>query len=54
MDIGSFKSANSRINIVKKENNFRMIVKIIEMGDIFLLCLRRALNVNYRKGGNGV
>ena len=43
MDIGSCKSANSRINIVKR-NNFRIIVKIIEMG-IFSY-----LNVNYRKG----
>ena len=32
MDIGSCKSANSRINIVKKKNNFRIIVLIIEMG----------------------
>ena len=31
MDIGSCKSANSRINIVKKKNNFRTIVKTIEM-----------------------
>ena len=28
---GRCKSANSRINIVKKKNNFRMSVKIIEM-----------------------
>ena len=32
MDIGSCKSAYNRINIVKKKNNFRIIVKIVEMG----------------------
>ena len=32
MDIGSCKSVYSGINIVKKKNNFKIIVKIIEMG----------------------
>ena len=32
MNIGSCKSAYNRVNIVKKKNNFRIIVKNIEMG----------------------
>ena len=40
MDIGSCKSAYNMINIVKKKNNFRIIVKIIEMRIFFLFCLK--------------
>ena len=37
MDIGSYKSAYNRINIVKMKNNFRIIVKIIEMGYFLIM-----------------
>ena len=37
MDIGSYKSAYNRINIVGKKNNFRIIVKIIEMGYFLIM-----------------